>query len=97
MKLKNSIEALKKLVESNIKAIGIDKVRECYKTVNYKECKDTSFLWLVWFNIPQEKRQDIIALSIDRSEWVGGYPDYTDTQLQTLLKRAVNLDWIRCV
>ena len=95
MKLKNSISALKAIVEVGIKSSGIDAVRQAYKDCYYKECKDKSFLWSIWFNIKQDKRQDIIKLSIPESEWVGGYPDYTDAQLLTLLKRAVNLDWIR--
>tara|TARA_R110000850_G_C9702736_1_gene440297 strand:+ start:81 stop:374 length:294 start_codon:yes stop_codon:yes gene_type:complete len=97
MKLKNSVQALKVIVDKAIKDKGIDGVRNAYKNVSYIECQDTAFLWLIWWNMSQQVRRDLIELSIPESEWVGGYPDHTDAQLLTLLKKAINLDWIRNV
>tara|TARA_R110000796_G_C14368721_1_gene413717 strand:+ start:64 stop:357 length:294 start_codon:yes stop_codon:yes gene_type:complete len=97
MKLKNSISALKAIVDSGIKSSGIDAVRQAYKDCEYLANKDYAFCAQIWWNIPQEEREDIIKLSIPEDEWVGGYPDYTDAQLLTLLKKAINLDWIRNV
>ena len=97
MKLKNSIQALKVIFDAGIKSKGIDAVREAYRNCEYKESQDNAFWWSIWWSISFDKRQDIIKLSIPESEWVGGYPDYTDAQLLTLLKRAINLDWIRNV
>ena len=97
MKLKNSVQALKAIVDKAIKDKGIDGVRATYKNVSHIECQDTAFLWLIWWNLSQQVRRDLIELSIPESDWVGGYPDHTDAQLQTLLKKAINLDWIRNV
>jgi len=97
MKLKNSTKALKYIVESSLKDKGIDAAKQAYKYCNYMDCKDTAFRWLIWFNINQQVRQEIIKLSIPEPEWVGGYPDFTGAQLLTLLKKAINLDCIRNV
>ena len=95
MKLKNSIQELKDIVQASIDRVGIERVKAAYKECEYKDDKDTAFCWSIWFNIPQDKRQGIIALSIERSEWTGGYAEYSDNQLLTLLRKSIPLDKIR--
>ena len=95
MKLKNSVQALTTIFDKYVEDKGIDSVRARYKKIPYIVSQDNAFVWLMWFTLPKQVRQEVIELSIPRSDWVGGYPDYTDAHLTTLLKKAFNLDRIK--
>ena len=95
MKLKNSVNKLKYIVQDNIQSVGMDNVKQSYINCDYRVSKDSAFLWLIWWNIKKDVRESIIELSIHRDEWVGGYADYSDAQLLTLLRKSVPLDEIK--
>lgn len=45
--------------------------------------------WDLWWVFPKYTRDAIIAESIPEDTWVGGYPDVTDAQLDTLLRKCM--------
>lgn len=91
MKLRNSVEDLK-AVWDLVLANHMGGVKEMYSDAhNNQRVKDPmrAFRWNVWFAINREMRDDIISKSIPKDKWVGGYPDITSDQIDTLLKRVI--------
>ncbi len=45
--------------------------------------------YLIWNAIAKTSRDAIIAESIPRTEWIGGYADVDDKHIDTLLKNSI--------
>lgn len=92
MKLKNSIKELQKTLDKMIKPNVIPLLKRDYLLVERNDkIKDSSRLirFNIWWAIPKEQRDLIIEESLPRENWIGGYPDHTDEQLYTLLKKCI--------
>jgi flagellar biosynthesis regulator FlaF len=59
------------------------------KIKNYK----IAFVYMVWNSLNKEIRDNIISNSIPFESWIGGYADYKDQHLQTLLRSVMNNDF----
>jgi len=92
MRLSNSVDALKKVLgRKKFSRESFDGLVE-FSRENYPKVKDheLSALSLMWHRVvPAEDRDYIIAHSIPRDEWVGGYADYNDAHLFAMLRKTV--------
>ena len=91
MKLYKSINPLKNTIESlltpqirnklTVHLLGLkqNKNIKCYKT---------AFRFNLWHSLSQQQKDRIIETSIPQYQWVGGYANYSDDHLNTLLKKS---------
>lgn len=64
-------------------------VTEIYKEQKKGEDKlHRRLRWDMWWALTKNVREDVILQSIPRKEWVGGYPDITDDNIDALLRHC---------
>lgn len=79
-----------------IENIGYDHLHAYYlklgKNPSIKDV-DLAIRYKLWFALPRSTRDEIISESISRDQWVGGYSDFNDDHLYTLLKNIDSKNW----
>lgn len=93
MKLMQSVQPLKNWIDinsnTNVKnkmTVHLNNLKNDPKVNDYKK----RFRWDLWWSIPKDQRDNIIAASIPRDNWIGGYPDINDDHIYTLLKKVID-------
>lgn len=58
------------------------------------KCYKTAFRFNLWHSLNQQQKDKIISASIPQDQWVGGYAEYNDEHLSTLLKKVIDINFI---
>lgn len=95
MILRNSIPALSAIWNERKDNHNLPKYLEQLRNDPKINNANSAFIWAVWHTIPRETRDRVIAESIPKSEWIGGYPDITDSMIDALLRRVIKVEEIQ--
>jgi len=71
------------------KAHARNVITEYDKRGKGKVDQHTRLRWDLWWALGAVKRDEIIAASVPRDEWVGGYPDVKTAHIDSLLRHVL--------
>ena len=94
MKLINSVEELQgyyAFLQDNYMDVLVNKAKEVRSNPKVRDV-DVAYRWAVWFGISNEVRDKIIAKSVPKETWVGGYPEVSSDHIDTLLKQVIDIN-----